>query len=662
MQWISSVFNKGIWKQNMRSVGWIGIVYFLVLFFSVPLQILMIATRDDNYGDYFFEQTESVFSVGQEFQLVIMFTVPVLLGIFAFRYMQVKLSADYMYGLPMKKWMLFHQQLIFGIVILLVPIVLNTISLYLIEGALNVNSPLFDHIMNWALSTFIITLFVFFVTVMAGMFTGISVLQGAFTYIVFLLPVGITTLFCMNISYFLDGFSVEYVLNQNMERLIIFFRAINLTYEPLTAFEFFVIFLLIVLCYLVSFIAHEKRPVEAATQAITFKLLRPVFWYGVTFCTMLVGGMYFAETQGRESYGWIIFGYVTAAVIGYYVATMILAKTWRVFRQYKGLVIYTVSMFVVAIVLLFDIFGYEKRLPNQEDIKQVYLGDREYFYHLNAQDSTEISPYYITYYKDTENIKRIFELHKAIIENRENVSNHRLSETVVIVYELENGKRFVREYDDVYLPDYEDLYRGLVESEEYKKNNNWLNTVEKTDLERISFYNYDGVNKMLTIEDEEKISELYDILKEEIDNQSYEETINENSWGSIEFSVKDHSSYYMMFKKSYRNLEKWLEDNGKLEKVITTVNDVRTIYIMKLGETLMVHDLYDRGFHLDIMNGKKDGTIKITEDSQIEEILRSGSPYGEGQYAVLIEFESGTSTINLMTEETIPAFLKTQLN
>ena len=48
-----SFFRSGIIKQDLRQHGWIGIVYFICLLFTVPLEILQLASRNYvTYEDY----------------------------------------------------------------------------------------------------------------------------------------------------------------------------------------------------------------------------------------------------------------------------------------------------------------------------------------------------------------------------------------------------------------------------------------------------------------------------------------------------------------------------------------------------------------------------------------------------------------------------------
>lgn len=658
MQLITSVFNKGVFLQNLRNVGWLAIVYFLALFFTVPLHILMIVTRNGNedHAHYFLENTKSLFMILPQLQLLIMFTVPILLGIFLFRYMQVKLSADFMFSLPMKRRVVLHQQLFFGKLVLLVPIVLNAIILSIMSNVIDLeNAILFDHIWLWALSTFLFALLLFFLTAAVGMFTGISVLHGVLTYISIILPAGIILLIYANISYYVKGFSMQYVVGENIDKLYLVYRFLELADRSLTWPEFFGYVILIIVLYVISLIAYEKRPAEVATQAITFKFFRPIFWYGVTFCAMLLGGMYFGETQGSDSFGWIIFGYVTASVIGYYVATMILAKSWRVFHHYKGLIIFIVSMFIVVSSIQLDVFGFEKKIPKLEDVQQVYFGDRSIFYDQNYGGNDQ-SPYHIQFYQEKENIARIINIHEAIISSDIQPSEEYLADTVVIVYELTNGKKFVREYRNIYLPDYEETYRPLVESKEFKEIENELNHVNIEKITEITFYNYHGVDKTIRFNKEEDIRELIEILQREYNNQTYEEMIDENAWASIEVSVNNYTWFHSLaFKKSFKELTSWLNEKGKLQDIITTSKDVASMKVVKLDGSYHVQDLYQIEGEL-LMKEGKDAKV-ITDHKQMDKLLQLASPYGRGNIAVVTKFAHNHVSVMVLTEDELPDFI-----
>lgn len=74
-------FNRSIWLQHFRNIGWIAIVHLLLLLAIVPLPIMMAYTNGKNQLDYL-RGLKNVFDISAPFQGMLVFTIPVLLGIF----------------------------------------------------------------------------------------------------------------------------------------------------------------------------------------------------------------------------------------------------------------------------------------------------------------------------------------------------------------------------------------------------------------------------------------------------------------------------------------------------------------------------------------------------------------------------------------------------
>lgn len=182
------LFNRGIFNQIVRNVGWVALIYFVGLLFALPIHIFMMA---ENKNWLMYHQTGRIFDIGSIIQFPLMFTLPILLAIFLFRYMQVKLSADYMHSLPLKREALFFQHIIVGMVVLIVPIAIIAGCLILIKPFLPVSLYSFKHVAIWFAGTVAMNVLLFSGAVFVGMLTGMSVLQGVFAYVLFFFPAGI---------------------------------------------------------------------------------------------------------------------------------------------------------------------------------------------------------------------------------------------------------------------------------------------------------------------------------------------------------------------------------------------------------------------------------------------------------------------------------------
>ncbi|GCD82469.1 hypothetical protein PTHTG4_15310 [Parageobacillus thermoglucosidasius] len=561
-------FNRGLLVQNLRSVSWIGIVHFLLWFAAIPLQLLMAYSQQEDSGHY--PEWESLYSISAPFQTMIVFTLPVLLAALLFRYMQGKQSSDFMHSLPVQRAELFCQQAVFGMLLIIGPIVLITLLVIVCRYGLSLSVPLtIGDIIRWMWETIVMELFVFAASVFVGMVTGMSTLQIVFTYILFLFPASITVLLLTNTSFLLVGFSADYYLSKNLEEIVPFYRYFNLSIESLTAGESLVYLFLIILFLIFAIWLYQKRPSEAATQALAFPVLRPLFKYGVAFCTMLLGGFYFGVTQNQ--FAWILFGYITFSLLGFFIAEMVIEKTWRVFYKWKGYVYFAAAMVAIGFLLHLDITGYEKRLPALEDVRQVYFGSSVYDFINNGERSYMSFEQENQFLKEKGNIRAVYAFHRQLIKDQPRPSRLTDQRQVVIGYVLKDGKRMIRQYN-VPSKAYFSYYKPILESKEYKKNYYLLLRDQGySPIRQVTFLHLETGDKTLTIIEPQQIDSFVEALKADLMEESASTMLELDSPKvvravDIEFLQSDGDTFTLSWKETYTHVEKWLNDHHLLEK------------------------------------------------------------------------------------------------
>lgn len=666
MQLKTLLYNRGIFIQNLRNVGWIGIIYLLCLWFAVPLQILMITSNYRDFRTHYAFTTGSLFSFMDAFQLILIFTVPILLAIFLFRYLHVKLTADYIHSLPIKRGALYFQNVLFGFIVLALPVIITGISLLLLSGIVDAPQLLtISIIAEWVGTTILLSVFVFAAAVFVGMFTGVSVFHGILTYILFVFPVGITVLFFMNIKYFLQGFAVDYYLNNKLDHLVPFVRATNLTRQGLSSKEVMFFLVATVLALAIGYFAYQKRKVETATQAIAFRSLQPVFLYGVTTCAMLLGGMYFGETQG--TFGWQLFGYVSASIIGYFIAQMILEKSWRVLTKWKGYSLFVVVMLAIALLVRFDVTGYVNRVPAVDNIERVYFGEsiymmdesRIYYDNLEREHASRY------FYQDKTSIQNIREIHKEVIRDYSSFGQFSgYYRQVVFGYELKSGKKIVRHY---YVPNsfYEEpgaLYRSLVETKEHRWNVHGVLRIEDaTQIDKITFVSNRG-NKELTITDREDINSFHKTLQTELEIETADELISRNSWARVEYLMKDNQRAYSSWSMHHESIEAWLEERDLLQKARLTAEDIAYAVIIKRDREYLYEYMHNEETMREFKN--RTDALRIERNSEIEECLRSSSWDDRSEYVIAYypTNESTSPIFETISLSNAPSFIKEKLN
>lgn len=127
--------------------------------------------------------------------------------------------------------------------------------------------------------------------------------------------------------------------------------------------------------------AYRRRHSESAGDVMAVRWLRPVFRWGITVLAGTLGGLVLYELfwrsfQYRPTYEALPMAVclAVAGIIGYYAASMLLAKSLRVFRgSWKSLLAVVVLAAAFCAALHFDALGIESRIPTLDQVKQVEL-------------------------------------------------------------------------------------------------------------------------------------------------------------------------------------------------------------------------------------------------------------------------------------------------
>jgi ABC-2 type transport system permease protein len=646
-------FNREIILQIGRNTGWVSILYFFGLLFTLPIQILIIYSKQNlTYEQHF----DNLFRYNLPFQMGLMAIVPVLMAVFLFRFLQVKSSTDLMHSLPIKRERIFHHYALTGVVFLVIPVIMNAIIILCMHNILDIKDWFSMHdILYWTTRTIVITLLLYTAGVFIAMMTGISAVHAALTYIFLFFPVGMVLLLVLNLKIVLFGFPGDYFLNQQLEKMSPITYAAVLDTRTLYWGYVVLYMILTVLFYFLALIFYKKRNLEAASEAIVFPKLRAVFKYGAAFCTMLLGGAYFNEVSFKSG-TWTVFGYVVGAAIGYIIAEMVLQKTWRIFTRIKGLLVYgaVVALFIIGLQTLGI---YENRLPNEKDIKNVMLTESVYV--NNDMYHYDFIPKPL---KERGNIEAVRMLHNQILADR-NINhgkNRDQTRTLYFIYELKNGSRVIREYE-VNVKLYADFLKPVYESKEYKTASNQIFHLRENKIKNITLNPNVPVKNMAMLSDPKDINEFLSAVREDILEEKYEDSLYYSNAGpSIEINLGSHrGGLGIELKPIYQHAVQWLKQKDMLDKVMLSANDISHISITKVDAP---DGLYDPEKIKGTIGGSGH-TSKVTDRSQINELLLKGTSDPNHPYRAVISYKSkNNSTVMFYDEEHIPEFVKSEFN
>lgn len=371
----TSLIKSGILRFQLKRFWWISGFYALLLFFATPFRILCRDKKDLLEQVARFPDTQSGILLNDAGMFVLLVAAAVLLGLCMFRYMQNVRSATLLHALPVKRRELYLSSLLSGFILLALPILVNAVILFGMSlwGGYAPVLPYY-FILDWIggqLLTGTATLcFAFFV----GVLTGSSVAQLVFTFVFCFLPVGLTALFSFILDDWLFGFT-DYFAGHIAEKLLQItpmYYPQFLCREPIWWIPVLMGVYILLFSGLGLFLYH-KRDTERAGDVAAFNWMRPLFLYGVSFCTAVVGVAFVRSVSGESGGPSVIF-VLLFALLGYGVAKALLLKSFRIWPYYKGYIVLAVMLLLLYSAVDMNLFGYGTKPPAEDSIKQAYVG------------------------------------------------------------------------------------------------------------------------------------------------------------------------------------------------------------------------------------------------------------------------------------------------
>jgi ABC-2 type transport system permease protein len=609
----------------------------------------------------------------------------VVFGLILFNYLQKEGAGTFFHSLPIKRAVLYWQNLLAGLTLIWLPIVINGLLTYGILGIFGISQgrwlsryinssyamggvmgdgsayvPIGQVFAFWLFISLLMTAFFYIFTVFVGMFTGNVLLQGALTVIGLMLPLGIYMLVKFNLWKLLYGYPRDFDGN-GVEKLspLIYYLNIQNFGELFRGWHWYAAYLAVtlVLCG-ASIILYKARAAEAAGETLAAGWIRQLFKYGVTVCAALSGGLYFS-TISENSTAVIYLGYLIGGVLGYAISDMIAFKSFRFYEHWKGLVVFgSVFLLIIGLVKL-DFFSYVKYVPVQSEVKAVSLSI------LNRNGgSPEIG-----WLREKDNIASVTKLHqqiilreqenKALINAPRNPENYSLAKPVVrsvnmiintdITYVLNNGKKVKRTYS-IDVSQYRELLYPLVTSQEAKKiMYRYLFKIDGGIIDQINVNNF-RLNKNIRLYKPKEISEALAAMRKDVLNISYEASMEDKApnRANIEFVLKTNQEkqyyyntlpYYMEFK----NLDAFLASHGYLGELFINPEDISTIIVKSAEseEIVEVKEISEINVLLNMGSlGSENYIIERQKQSPFKEIFYYGKVVKKNGQTFFVVFDT----------------------
>lgn len=659
-------FNRGILHQNFRQHGWLGIVYLLLLLVSLPLYI------GTQYRDYT-EEINSLFRANGEFHWLMAITVPVVMALFLFRYIQAGGPADLYHSLPLQRNHMLTMNLMTGYAMILIPIwitagVTGWVSAVLDEPAFSFDSTA---VWMWGVTMSIVSLFMFTLTVAVGMCIGQSILQGLTVYGISLIPLIFWGTFEMHLKRFLYGYPVD-IFRFKIETISPISRMGSLSYSIPGWGEIGIYATLTVVLSTLSYLLYRKRHVESATQAITFRIVKPIFRFGFMFTIVLISGAYFSMISPGNTEEWGVAGYIIGGVAGYVGAEMIIRKTWLIWNRslLPQFAVYGIAAALILYVPVADWNGYATNVPSKDNVEKVRIGGDQRIYVDNQIVKLDDEQFYSS---SVGYIDAVLTLHHKIVDTRQSLNDRGQNqiipdqESVRIDYKLKNGKTISRQYT-VQETNFQQEFQNMKNFEDYKVVSYGTYALDN-DVRSVGIRSRLTSDRAVYISDPQLIREFKALLKTEILDQTYEDQKSQwESYASAEVyqNYRDESHKQILdnpnlsstyeIKPTYTRLIAWLKENKLYDQLQVSVDEIASAQFIKQeidsrGKATLVYpdpQLIDQS-----LTGKKKVATKNKEIiSQLLQRQRSGYYTDQGIfYQIKLNFNKGQNVYMMLKEE-----------
>lgn len=644
--------------NDLKGCGWIGIVYLLGLLFVVPLNLYLRYTNTIENG-YPYSNYLNVLAFNgssSSFVVILIMAVPVLTALLLFRYLQNSKAADMVHALPIRRATLYNTHLLAGLILLFVPVLITGLAAWSLVSGLAMKGLSGQDVLVWLSISLLLNLLFFMTAAAAGMITGISIVQGVLTYILLLLPTGLSVLLLHNLDHFIYGFAFEYYVENVIPSPLL--RMMEFTSYPIHRSEIAAYLLISLLLYGAGLWLYQRRALERAGNAFAFDILYPIFKYGVAFCFMLLAGSYL--NVATENMGWTYIAYFLGSLLAYIAMEMLLKKSLYVFslKTFKGYGVFAVVMVLLLAGLQADVLGLERKIPPLAEVESVYMDYSFYpltyrIEHLVSYDSyrDDDIPYppVKSIYRDQANINSIHALQQIAVENREAhqawLAAHPKApgQYVSLAFTLKNGAHFYRQY---ILPAgrYDEQFRQVMESREYKNFHYEVLAMQPANVDVIEIQAAES-NRMVTISDPKLIRQAVGILQQETLGQRYADMKDQRPpWANIVMRTRDHHQISLEWSKCFDGFEQWLQGIGQYEQarimpaqdlayaviVQNTPNPDNTVEAFPVGPDTYMAASWEG----------MPGSMKTTDSSQLEVYLQNYT-WEEKPYKIAFVLKNG---------------------
>lgn len=690
-----SLFNFGIYKNIIKRFKWGSFLYFIILFFSLPF-ILLVQEKQYLLNVYKRGMDDVSLILTEGFTIFPVFLamiVPTIVATLVFNNVHSSKQGNFIHSLPVTRLENYVSSILASMTLMIVPVLLNATILLIMSFSWYGQVISSASVIYWFFLNIAISFIMLSVSVFAAYLTGHTAAHIVINLLLHTAPLVLALGISLISEIFLFGFSQidnfvagEIVNNTPM---------VWLYTQPISRLDFQNIFLqykmwifigMAIAFYALAFLLYKNRKIESCGDIAAFKVFRPILKYTATiFGAILMFGI-FTSTNLTATAIFTIVGAATAIV--YFASEMLIKKTVKVFRSYKGFIGFAVIMAIfISIFAYTDIFGFERRIPEKADIESATI------YYRYGDNIPMVA--------DDKLIEDVRSMHAELISDIP-VVNEELDRynRLFVKYELTNGKTLTRQYDvsdEVCTRALSKMY----ETTEYKYKIFNFDTINIEKVKNIDLRMYASLfNYHISVNEHSK--KILDAIKKDLEVLSYDEiesqqfainislniqqTAEENEKSGVFVTAVSEADYYsgrmysfnMRINSNFKNTFALLKELGYYNEMIDAFSGgvkICTIPVSVKNDEYTFKNDTGKSYEFminskDMVSVNREDGLKLAEKLMYEQSEKSGKTgnLSDGEHYLVFCFKDDYQTVDLtsytasFTENTMPDYLKKYLD
>ena len=393
------------------------------------------------------------------YAMFIILILPIVLGVQLFGSSSKTKNRleDFINEKGLTKKLVYKTNIVTGIILSIMPIVVTTILLVVLKLFAGMGDYITAKVLvNWACLGIFASILFFAFTALISFITKNRVLQVLYTYGLLFIPVFMVYLFeifMTKVIYGLPGFStgvIEFLNQVPSIKVCQMFTTSYVEYTLAHSLNIWYSLVYVVITLGIIFIGYKLLNIENQEKLKTVgdKIFKYI-WIFIIGAFLYIVFMYSYSNS-------LISILVTVGLflIVYIIKELIKEKHIKAILNGKRYYIMSAIIVVVIVLLSSDLFGYEKKVPDLEDVEYVTYTVS----YPNEVEEIELS--------SEKNINEIIEKHKNFILEKNEIKDITSNEytKVYLQYKLKNGDRIIRSYDTILTID-----EPMFKTEEYIK-------------------------------------------------------------------------------------------------------------------------------------------------------------------------------------------------